>query len=102
MSALKAYEEEHADSCYRDRLGCHQDRPTPQRLAGVDLDRAVYDLSFYRTFLAGPAGAAVRTERIGFLLGPAQPEFNLVNGFHRLRGAERRPTRPLDLHRTAR
>ena len=78
VSALKAYEEEHADLLLPRSFRVPSRPPYPAALAGVDLDRAVYDLSFYRTFLAGRPERQSVLRELGFCWGRLQPEFNLV------------------------
>lgn len=78
IKALKAYEDEHADLLLPRSFRVPAREPYPAALAGVDLDRAVYDLSFYRTFLAGRPERQQILRELGFCWGRLQPEFNLV------------------------
>lgn len=79
VAALRAYKAKAGNLILPRNFRVPSDDPSyPRELAGVNLDRAVYCLRFYRDHVAGHQGRQRELRELGFLWPRLQPEFNLV------------------------
>ncbi|KAJ1459711.1 hypothetical protein M885DRAFT_459546 [Pelagophyceae sp. CCMP2097] len=78
FAALKAYHTEHGDCVLPRNWRVPRRPPYPVSLGGMDLDRKVYNVDFYRDLVAGAPERQAALRGIGFVWQRLQPEFNLI------------------------
>lgn len=78
IRALTAYKKLHGDLILPRNFRVPPTPPYPSALAGVNLDRAVYSLKFYREHVAHSDARQADLRSLGFVWQRMQPEFTLI------------------------